>query len=256
MALRRDGIALTPIPMQGIDGELLQTATHHGKQRRAVLFEWEQGRTPGIGDHLTTPFMTLGKVAARMHMHSRQWRKPAAFERFTWDGETALGEVNPHWGNWRQGLGMTTELTKLFARTIDAISCSLAAYGKTPDRFGLIHADLRLANLLIEGETVKVLDFDDCGYSWFMYDAAVTVSFHEHEPVVPDLIAAWKEGYRTVAPLSADDEAIIPSLLMLRRLLLVAWLGSHRETALAKVLKAQYAEQSGSLCEQYLNAKR
>jgi Ser/Thr protein kinase RdoA (MazF antagonist) len=252
-ALRKESIALTPRPLQGRDGALLQTANHDGMQRRAVLFEWENGKQPGIADQLKEPFKTLGMLAARMHLHSRQWQKPDGFERFTWDAETALGDVNPHWGSWRHGLGMTHHLSHLFARTVAAVSLRLAAYGKTPDRFGLIHADLRLANLLIDGSTVKVLDFDDCGYSWFMYDAAVTMSFHEHEPVVPDLIAAWKDGYRTVTQLSAEDEATIPALLMLRRLLLVAWLGSHSETRLAKQLGPNYTEQSADLCEQYLS---
>ena len=45
------------------------------------------------------------------------------------------------------------------------------------ERFGLVHADLRLANLLVEDEKVNVIDFDDCGYSWFMYDFGTAVSF-------------------------------------------------------------------------------
>ena len=44
----------------------------------------------------------------------------------------------------------------------------------------MIHGDLRLANLLVDGETTKVIDFDDCGFGWLMYDCATTVSFFEH----------------------------------------------------------------------------
>ena len=45
-----------------------------------------------------------------------------------------------------------------------------------------MHADIRLANLLVDGEHVRVIDFDDCGWSWFMYDFATTVSFIEDHP--------------------------------------------------------------------------
>jgi Ser/Thr protein kinase RdoA (MazF antagonist) len=34
---------------------------------------------------------------------------------------------------------------------------------------------------------VKVIDFDDCGFGWYMYDAATPVS-SRHEPQVPALI--------------------------------------------------------------------
>lgn len=115
-----------------------------------------------------------------------------------------------------------------------------------------MHGDTRLANLLIDGDIVKVLDFDDCGFSWFMYDAATPVSFYEHEPQVPALIEAWKAGYRRVATLSKMDEEEIPTFIMLRRLLLVAWIGNRSETDLAKSLGPDYTEGTMGLCERYL----
>ena len=85
-----------------------------------------------------------------------------------------------------------------------------------------------------------------------MYDAATPVSFYEHEPQVPHLLDAWLRGYRQVTALSAEDEAEIPTFIMLRRLLLVAWIGSHSETGLAKSMGLAYTEGTGPLCESYL----
>lgn len=247
-ALRKSGIVVTPNPVPGRDGALIQRAG----ARNLVLFDWEPGVEPGIGDDLVAPFEKLGAVAARMHAHSRGWRQPEDFERLTWNFETSLGEEAPHWGRWRDGMGLDAAKTTLFARTVAAIGRRLAAYGKGRDRFGLIHGDLRLANLLIDGEAVKVIDFDDCGFGWFMYDAATPVSFHEDAPQVPELIDAWARGYRSVAPLPAEDEAEIPTFLMLRRLLLVAWIGSHGETDLAQSMGVAYTEGTVGLCERYL----
>ena len=53
---------------------------------------------------------------------------------------------------------------------------------------------MRLANLLIDGDVTKVIDFDDCGFGWLLYDCATTVSFFEHKPEVPELLAAWVRG--------------------------------------------------------------
>jgi Ser/Thr protein kinase RdoA (MazF antagonist) len=145
------------------------------------------------------------------------------------------------------------EKKMLFGRTVTAIGKRLAAYGKGPGRFGLIHGDLRLANLLIDGPRVKVIDFDDCGFGWHMYDAATPVSFYEHEPQVPALIDSWKKGYRRAAELTRDDEAEIPTFIMLRRLLLVAWIGSRHETDLAKSKGITYTNGTAGLCEDYLS---
>jgi Ser/Thr protein kinase RdoA (MazF antagonist) len=217
-----------------------------------VLFQWEAGQEPQLGDDLAKPFQALGEAAARMHLHVMQWQRPHWFTRHTWNFETALGEDMPRWGRWREGLGVTTEMEPLFARTVAVIGRRLSAYGQSADRFGLVHGDLRLANLLVDGDQVKVIDFDDCGFSWFMYDAATPVSFFEHEPQVPTLIEHWKEGYRRVRPLSPADENEIPTFVMLRRLLLVAWIGTRRDTELAKSKGIAYSDGTVDLCEQYL----
>ena len=252
--LRRAGVVTTPAPVKGKDGEIIQQAMHVAmpRPRNIVLFDWETGAEPGIGEDLSEPFEVLGEVTARMHLHTRQWRRPEWFTRLTWDFDTSLGDNDPHWGRWRDGMGVERERQQLFGRTVDLIGRRLAAYGKGAERFGLIHCDLRLANLLIDGKAVKVIDFDDCGFGWYMYDAATPVSFYEHEPQVPGLIEAWKRGYRRVTDLPKADEAEIPTFVMLRRLLLVAWIGSHHQTDLAKSMGLPYTEGTVGLCEDYL----
>jgi Ser/Thr protein kinase RdoA (MazF antagonist) len=256
MNLRASGVVTTPMPVKGHDGEIIQQVAHARmpRPRNIVLFAWETGIEPGIGEDLVEPFKVLGEVTARMHLHTRSWKRPAWFERLTWDFETSLGETAPHWGRWRDSMGVGAAQQKLFGRAVDLIGKRLAAYGKGADRFGLIHCDLRLANLLIDGSAVKVIDFDDCGFGWHMYDAATPVSFYEHEPQVPDLIEAWKEGYRRVIALSQEDEAEIPTFIMLRRLLLVAWIGSHSETDLARSMGVAYTDGTVALCEAFLAA--
>ena len=254
MELRKSGVVKTPAPVTGRDGEIIQVISHpRMKQtRNVVLFGWEIGVEPGIGENLIEPFKVLGEVTAQMHAHTKGWTRPPWFSRLTWDFETSLGERKPHWGRWRDGIGVDARLEKLFGRTVALIGKRLGAYGKAADRFGLVHCDLRLANLLMDGSAVKVIDFDDCGFGWHMYDAATPLSFYEHEPQVPELIAAWKEGYRRVAPLLKADETEIPTFVMLRRLLLVAWIGSHHETDLAKSMGLTYTDGTAGLCEDYL----
>ena len=247
-------VALTPVPVAGKDGERIQSVGHPRvpRPRHVVLWQWETGAEPGIGEELAQPFEVLGEVTARMHVHARQWRRPSWFSRHSWDFQTSLGDRNPHWGRWRDGMGVDAARATLFGRTVDLIGARLAAFGKGADRFGLIHCDLRLANLLIDGKTVKVIDFDDCGFGWYMYDAATPISFYEHEPQAGDLIEAWKTGYRRVLDLPRADEDEIPTFVMLRRLLLVAWIGSHAETDLAKSMGLPYTEGTVGLCEAYL----
>ena len=249
-ALRDRGAAVTPRPVRGIDGELVQVVSHPALEgpRHVVLFEWERGIEPAQND--PPVFEILGETTARMHAHAASWCRPAWFERHTWDFETSLGD-RPHWGSWRNGVGLTPDNERLFAHTVAAIHRCLERFGKGLNRFGLIHGDMRLANLLLDNGTVKVIDFDDCGFGWRLYDCATTVSFFEHKPEVPKLISAWVRGYRRYLPLTDEEEFEIPTFVMLRRLVLLAWIGSHAETDLAKSMGEQYTKDTVLLCHAF-----
>jgi Ser/Thr protein kinase RdoA (MazF antagonist) len=85
-----------------------------------------------------------------------------------------------------------------------------------------------------------------------MYDLGTALSFIEHRPDVPELVAAWVEGYRKVLDLPQADEDEIPTFIMLRRLLLVAWIGSHSATDLAQEMGVPYTNDTVALAENYL----
>jgi len=250
-ALRAGSPVITPVPQPGTDGELIQTVCIPGMEpRQVVLFAWEEGAEPSE-DELLGPFETLGFVTAQMHAFTRDWRPPQNFERLTWDFEGAFGS-NAHWGSWRAGMGLDMRKTELFSRVVGLIGKRLQRFGKGARRFGLVHCDMRLANLMIDGDKTKVIDFDDCGFSWYLYDCATALSFIEHRPDVPDLVEAWVRGYRRALDLPEEDVAEIPTFIMFRRMLLIAWIGSHSETDLAQSMGVPYTNDTVALAEDYL----
>jgi len=250
-ALIADEVIATPRPLPDRDRSLLCSVPLNGSMRQVVAFEYMSGQEPDESASLPIWFVKLGTLTARLHEHSRSWKRTPAFQRKIWDFDAMLG-ARPLWGDWRAALGLRDPERQLLQRVADALAQHLRAYGQQSHRFGLVHADLRLANLLVDGERLGIIDFDDCGFSWFFYDFAAAVSFMEHKPVVTDLQQAWLEGYRTVASVSKEDEAMLPVFVMLRRMLLTAWIASHPDTETALRLGTDYTQGTVAMGERYL----
>jgi Ser/Thr protein kinase RdoA (MazF antagonist) len=254
-ALRADDEVSTPEVLSAPGGQRVVVARHpDGEERHVVRFAWASGQEPR-GSRLVDDFRALGVVTARLHQHARTWIRPARFTRFRWDYDSSIGD-HGHWGRWQDGLGVGRRELQILGRLDTAVRERLADYGEGPDRFGLVHADMRLANLLVDpvgAGSVNVIDFDDCGFGWFMYDLGSSLSFIEHDPQVPELINAWVTGYQRVTPLTGAEVAELPTFVMLRRLLLVAWIGSHSDTDLARQMGAEFTATSCQLAETFLS---
>lgn len=280
-------------PILALDGSAVQAVTlPDGSVFHGVAFAYMDGVTPdeGDGETMRRLFRRLGSLAAALHEHTRGLEPAAAprelnhglrpgitlgeqmrglgtaaalrvsfippITRPVWDCDTTLGS-HALWGDWRVFAGFTPQEKELLERAETRIRAAMVAYGKPRERFGLIHADMRLANLLVEGDILKLLDFDDCAYSWHLFDLAASLSFIEARPDVLDLIASWLEGYQTASathPLEETDMAIIPSLIMMRRLQLTAWLATRHDSDPVPALLSTWKQDTLALAARYLQS--
>jgi len=250
-SLRTQGIVSTAEPLDIQSGGKISSLPNGGEERLVVGFEFLAGQEPAPENDLRQDFFTLGAVTAKLHDHTKSWAIPIGFKRKVWDFNSMLG-ATPLWGDWREAIGLEPKGKAILGETAELLEQQLESYGKDKSKFGLIHADLRLANLLVDGEQLSVIDFDDCGYSWLMYDFAAAISFMEEDEQIPKLQKSWVEGYRSESYLAEEDEAALPMFVMLRRILLTAWLASHSETETAQELGAGYTEGTIRLAENYL----
>jgi Ser/Thr protein kinase RdoA (MazF antagonist) len=253
-ALGADGVVTTPGYYIAKDGHPIQECRIDGlpDPRFVDLFHFVEGSAPDETGDMTAGYEELGAIAANCHGHAMTWSKPAPFERLTWDVDTVFGPT-PTWGDWRDAPEVTPDVRAVLEQVEATIRTRLAAFGKAPDRFNLIHADMRLANLLIDENGTRLIDFDDCGHGWFMYDFAASISFIEDDPRIPDLRAAWLKGYRSIRSLSAADEAEIDTFIMLRRMALLAWIGSHIEAPEPQELAPGFAATTARLGQAFLD---
>ncbi len=249
-ALRAQDAVATAAPLT-LGGDAPACLAVAGGGVHVSAFSFLPGQAPEPGADLVPAFVRLGAITARLHRQAERWRKPAWFRRARWDWGTTLGD-QPRWGEWQAAPDLDGPGRALIGRAVRRLEARLAAYGTGAARFGLIHADLRLANLLAAGDRLAVIDFDDCGFGWFVYDFAASVSFMEDDPRVAALAEAWCVGYRGVRPLGADDRAMIPDMVLLRRLMLLAWITSRAGSETADAFRPGFAAGTVRLAGRYL----
>lgn len=241
-------------PIRGLDGENIQQVRgKDGNNYFCVICEYLSGSAPDENNEaqMVRQFRYLGETTAYLHRQTEIWNGTSRLERMEWNYDTIIGE-HAAWGRWNDFQDMTPEAEALLTEVSGIIKKRLERYGKTEDNYGLIHADLRLANLLLEEDQIKVIDFDDCGFGWHLHDLASALSFIEEKPIVPKLVNAWLDGYKKVLPFTDTDFEEIDTFIMMRRMQLTAWLASHRESGPVAELSRGWMDGTIELAERYV----
>jgi Ser/Thr protein kinase RdoA (MazF antagonist) len=251
-ALRERGID-TPAPVVGRDDDIVQhLPLGDGGVQLVVAFEWVEGVPLPQAEGLD-PWRRLGQIMAEVHEHGSNWSPPPGFTRPAWDLDALAGD-SPRWGTpVPNGVWSESEKRPILAARA-AVRERLQQFGTAPGRFGLIHADLGFENVLVQadGKTV-VIDFDDCGPSWYVYELASvlyplegTTAFGERR----DMLTA---GYRGVRHLPDHEIAELPTFLMCRRLATLGWTFSRADTEHAQRQRERRLATSPAAARRFLD---
>lgn len=235
-ALHEAGVSV-PVPRHTPDGRGYVSVQVPGtnEHRYVGLVEWVDGETVhSVIEHeadaatLALRFEQLGRIAARIHNAAVAWPVPGGFQRHAFDAEGLMGE-RPFWGPFWGLPQLSTTQRELILKARAAIYRILSDYGKDPGTYSLIHADLHTRNLLINGDQLHVIDFDDAGFGWHPYELAVALFSYQDHPHVDAIHDALIRGYRSARALDDAVVELIPMFTLIRALALLGWFHERPE---------------------------
>jgi Ser/Thr protein kinase RdoA (MazF antagonist) len=241
MAALREHDVATPVAWPTLTGGMLARVTSSRGHHQCDLFSWVAGDPLGSAEErvfagtevLARIYLATGSVAARIHNHGARWLRPAGFERHSWDEQGCLGST-ALWGHYGEHESLSESQLGLLDRAAARAVVALRGFGKGDDRYGLIHSDLVPDNLLDDGEVITIIDFDDCGFGWHLWDMATALFWHLDSESYETVLSSIIEGYRAHRPLPDSHLMMLPVFLFVRGLVYLGWCNTRRETDTAR----------------------
>jgi Ser/Thr protein kinase RdoA (MazF antagonist) len=258
-ALSAAGIKVPEI-IPAASGELFVGYSANGLpgELQIDLFEWIDGEQlgsveEGVADEseVERTFGTLGELAARVHNQATTWTLPDGFTRHAWDADGLAGE-DPFWGRFWEIDVATAEQRQILQKARDRIHQELAALPKSPGSYSMIHADFAAENIMVDGADVRLIDFDDSGFGWHLFELVTALLFIHGEPYFERARSALIEGYRKHRQLTDEDLNLLPLFFLARSTTYVGWVHTRSETDTAKELTPMILEMTCGLAEDYL----
>lgn len=204
--------------------------------RDAGMTVWHPGETlesrigADLGPAVRDWFTRAGVLLADLHSHTAQWSPPAGFVRHRLDAQGLVGDA-PFWGRFWEAECLNGEEQRLLRSARDLVGARLAELAREEAQLSLIHADAHAGNILISGDTLGLIDFDDCAWGWHAFDMAVTLRRASGQPGYADIRERFLAGYQARRALPGGILAQLDLFLLVRALMLVSWCAMRPEVA-------------------------
>ena len=233
------------------------------EHRQIDLFQWVSGAQLGsVEEGISDPetivqtYHTIGSLAARLHNQATSWTLPEGFARHAWDADGLAGS-QPFWGEFWELQQLSPQQRELLLLARDRVHTDLTTYGADPantNRYSMIHADFVSENLMVDGDKVRLIDFDDAGFGWHLFELATALYFEKDEDFFPAAWQALVEGYREHRDLPDSQLEFMPLFFLARSFTYLGWVHTRQETETARELAPMLVDKCCRLAEKYLAA--
>jgi len=246
-----------PPPIRNQGGDL---STRIGKDRIATVIGWAAGTPigasgaplPGTGSAQVATYRRIGAMLADLHDRTDALIVPEGFRRRRWDRDGFLGDA-PHWGRFWENPTLNPHQRALILAAREAADAELAEYANHGADYGLIHADALRENVFASDRGLTLIDFDDCGFGYRIYDLTTAISQSIGDANYRHLRDALIGGYTLSRRLEDRDIAMMPLFAMLRTFASLGWVMPRMRADDPQV--PRYAGRAVTAAEEYLEQR-
>lgn len=218
----------TPEPIKTKTGKYIASTSN---KLQATMIKWIDGESlqtlhenpSTTSKEIDDIYLRLGEQIAEIHNATDAFEIAKGFERHSWDTDGLLGE-HPLWGRFWENPVLTRAETTFLLELKSLLKSRLNRYLEEGADFGLIHADVISENVLVANGKPTIIDYDDSGFGFRMYDLAVPLYRFYPSPTYKRLAPLLKRGYTKNRYLSEKSWESLNTFVLLRRLAILGWI--------------------------------
>lgn len=175
---------------------------------------------------LVTPqqMSQIGRFLAQLHQSAIQ---PNQRPHLDWDG--LFGKDGVYALNNNAQTIFTDEQTSTMQTVTERVRLAMDSLGKSSAEYGFVHGDFLLKNVLFDGDMLHGIDFEYCGWGYFLYDLTpllwqLKAIRHDYA----DLAKALWSGYVGVRPLDDHHQQLLETFIAGRQVASMRWVANNQ----------------------------
>lgn len=196
-----------PVPVRNHQGNFLSYLQLQEKQYAFIVCVWVEGEP--VSTIMTRENIEkIGSLTACLHDVSEAYKGTGKglrrYDSF-W-----LQQASKILLSGAEKVGFSSEKRKDLVSGLQKIQTSMNGLGYTPRNFGIIHSDLHFSNILLDGENLSVIDFDDAGFGHYLFDIGTTFNeFADYGNRYQSMVESFVQGYQFQRALPQDWKQLV-----------------------------------------------
>lgn len=210
----------SPSPLRTTDGQLLSSMTVNGTSSPCLLRKFIAGNqlVKGSEQYVRQAYQA-GRVAAKFH-HCSNWHLQHEYNHRPVHRQNYVRNILQTIGRGRDAGTMTRAQYALIEEALAFVIQRMGELDHHPNALGIVHTDLRDANLLGDGKHVIPIDFGRCVYGYLLYDLGeMCAHMGGGDGEIPVQIM---KGYHSLRKLTPDDIVSVEAFQLLFILSVIA----------------------------------
>ncbi len=257
--IRRETDLLAPMPVEPlVDGraqpilELSHDLLPPPSGFYAALFEYIDGEVKPARDLSTGDVYRIGEYLATLHS-AAQFVAPAGFDRPRLDWEGLFADDSPYAA---PKYSLPAEQRAILDEVAAQLRSPMSALASRADASGWIHADLLAKNIVFQADSIAALDFEFCGWGFYLYDLAPLLWQLKGERAADyqALEDALWSGYTAIKKLADSDRGLLEALIAARQAASIRWLLSNLDNPKLRALAPPLIAERCAELEAFLQA--